>query len=322
MLRRTTSFLWPFATCCAGVALFTGMDAAIKVLSLSAGVFNALFWRAGAGCLMGGAAMVTLRLPWPSNEALRIHVLRGVVVSAMAPLFFFGVIRLPLAEAIGLSFVAPLIALFLAAALLNERITRSAIIASIMGLGGVVIILSDRLHSHYNAEAVSGSIAILAAAVLFAWNLILQRQQAQLASPIEVAFFQQAVALTTFILVAALSRWCIAPLLSVEAGQSAWANALSLGMPGPENWPMILTAAILGFVSLALMSWAYGRAEAQRLIPIEYSAFIWAAVLGWLFFSETPTFATLSGTALIVGGCLIATREGGSAPPPVERAAI
>lgn len=322
MVRRTTSSLWPFSACCAGVALFTGMDASIKALSISAGVFNALFWRAGAGCLMGGATMLALRLPWPSTAALRIHVLRGVVVSAMAPLFFFGVVRLPLAEAIGLSFVAPLVALFLAAALLQERIRRTAIVASLLGMGGVVIILSNRLHSHYNAEALSGSIAILAAAVLFAWNLILQRQQAQLASPIEVAFFQQAVALTAFILVATLSRWCIAPLLSAETGQSAWASALSLGVPGPQNWPMILTAAILGFVSLALMSWAYGRAEAQRLIPIEYSAFIWAAVLGWLFFSETPTLATLSGTALIVGGCLIATHEGGSTAPPVERAAL
>ena len=58
-----------------------------------------------------------------------------------------------------------------------------------------------------------------------------------------------------------------------------------------------------------LMSWAYARAEAQRLVPIEYTAFLWAALVGWFAFNEPVTPATLAGTALIVIGCLIATRQ-------------
>ena len=55
------------------------------------------------------------RMPWPSRATLRIHVARGVVVTVMAGLFFWGIGRVPLAQAIALTFIAPLIALLLAA---------------------------------------------------------------------------------------------------------------------------------------------------------------------------------------------------------------
>ena len=71
---------------------------------------------------------------------------------------------------------------------------------------------------------------------------------------------------------------------------------------------MLLTAASLAIFSLLLMSWAYARAEAQILIPVEYTAFVWAVLFGWVFFNEPVTLTTLIGTALIVGGSLIAAR--------------
>ena len=48
------------------------------------------------------------------------------------------------------------------------------------------------------------------------------------------------------------------------------------------------------------------RAEAQALLPIEYTAFVWAAIMGWWMFAEPVTLATLLGVALIVIGCWIA----------------
>jgi S-adenosylmethionine uptake transporter len=44
------------------------------------------------------------------------------------------------------------------------------------------------------------------------------------------------------------------------------------------------------------------------LLPIEYTAFIWAALIGWLMFGEAVTLATVGGVALIVFGCWIAAR--------------
>jgi GNAT superfamily N-acetyltransferase/uncharacterized membrane protein len=135
----------------------------------------------------------------------------------------------------------------------------------------------------------------LASAVLFAWNLILQRQQAQRASPIEVAFFQHLVMLGIFALAAPF-----------------WAEP-----PPARAVPLVLLAATLAFTSLAALAWAYARAEAQRLIPVEYSAFIWAAIVGWLAFGERVTLTTVAGALLIVAACLISARakRAGLAPP-------
>lgn len=285
-----------FAVCCAGVALFSVMDGAMKGLSLAIGLYNALFWRSVAGSVIGLAGMAALRTPWPAAPALRIHLLRGVVVAGMAFAFFFGLTRLPMAEAIALSFIAPLIALYLAALLLRERIGRGTIVGSVLGLAGVAVILSVRLTGDYAPGALAGAGAVLVSAVLFAWNLILQKQQARLAGPIEVAFFQHLVLLCLFGLAA--------PFLAT--------------VPDGGHLPLVIAAAVLAFTSLSLLSWAYARAEAQYLIPVEYTAFIWAAIMGWLVFGEHVTAATFLGAALIVAGCLIAARRRPDIAAPVE----
>lgn len=292
MTPRSTAI--PFAVCCAGVALFSIMDAAMKGLSLSIGVYNALLWRAVAGTLIGLVLMLVLRQRWPSAPVLRLHLLRGTVVAFMALAFFWALVRLPLAEAIALSFIAPLIALYLAALLLKERIGRATIAASLLGLVGVAVILSGRMRGAYDAGALAGAGAVLVSAVLFAWNLILQRRQAQLASPVEVAFFQHLVMLCVFGLAA--------PLLAA--------------VPPVGALPLVTLAAALAFTSLAALAWAYARAEAQRLIPVEYSAFVWAAIVGWLAFGEALAPTTVAGAALIVGGCLIAARGKPDGPAP------
>ena len=297
-MSQSRVFAIPFAVCSVGVALFSVMDAAMKGLSLSIGLFNALFWRALTGSLLGLAVMLLTRQRWPSAPVLRLHMLRGAVVAVMASLFFWAIMRLPLAEAIALSFIAPLIALYLAALLLGEQIGGQAIGASLLGLVGVAVILSGRMRGDYDLDALLGAGAVLLSAVLFAWNLILQRQQAQLASPIEVAFFQHVVMLAIFALWALAARWM--PVV-----------------PAARSWLLIILAATLAFTSLAALAWAYARAEAQHLIPVEYSAFVWAAIIGWLAFGEALTLTTLAGTVLIVAGCLLASRVR-SVEPHVE----
>lgn len=272
----------------------------MKGLSLSIGLYNALLWRAVAGTILGLALMLGTRQRWPTRAVLRIHLLRGIVVAFMALAFFWALMRLPLAESIALSFIAPLIALYLAALLLKEQVGRREIGASLLGLVGVGVILSGRVEADYRPDALLGAGAVLVSAVLFAWNLIIQRQQAQLASPIEVAFFQHLVMLAVFALAAPL--WAV--------------------LPPRHAVPLILLAAGLAFTSLAALAWAYARVEAKRLIPIEYSAFLWAAIIGWLAFGETVTVSTVAGASLIVGGCIIAARAKGGGTVHVEAGAV
>lgn len=289
-------FPLPFVAAALGIATFSMMDAAMKSAALTAGVYPALLLR----CAIGSAIMLPIWLlgggRWPTGPTFRVHLTRGAVVAAMATLFFWGLVRTPMAEAIALSFIAPLIALYLASVLLGETIGRRAIAASLIGLAGVAVIAftpapptSDLGASSLGAAPRSplGIAAILSSAVLYAWNLILQRQQAQAADPREIAFFQNA-------------------LVGIVLGVAApWFFTL----PSLPALGTITAAAALVAVSLMLLSWAYARAEAQALLPFEYTSFVWAALFGWLCFGERVTTATLAGAALIVIACLIATRS-------------
>ena len=178
----------PFMVAAAGVGTFSLMDAAMKDLALSIGAYNAVMWRNTVGALLMGVLFVGTRQKWPSLNLLKIHLWRSIVGAVMAVSFFWSLTKLPLAEAIGLSFIAPVIALYLAAVMLKETIGKEAIWASLAGLGGVAIIMAGRLSGHYTMDHIWGAAAVLFSAVVFAYNLILARQQAQVAGPIEIAF--------------------------------------------------------------------------------------------------------------------------------------
>lgn len=280
--------MMPFLAVGAGIATFSVMDALMKGASLAVGAYNAMFWRS----LVGVAVMLPywhLRGGiWPRGEALWLHAQRGLTSAFMATTFFYGLKYLPLAEGMAISFIAPLIALYLAAVLLGESIGKRAMLASLLGLAGVVVIAAARLgQGGYDTDTVWGIGAILISAVLYAWNLILQRRQALMAGPIEVATFQ---AVFTSLFMALVAPWLAT-------------------LPPLEIMGHITASALLATVSLMLISWGYGREETQVLLPLEYSAFIWAALLGWLIFDEALTMPTVAGAVLIVIGCWIAARK-------------
>jgi S-adenosylmethionine uptake transporter len=287
MASRPASPLVPFAVATAGIATFSMMDAVMKGLSLAIGAYNALLWRTLAGAIFGGAVFALRRMRWPGRAAMRVHLVRGILSVFMAILFFWGLARVPLAQGVALAFIAPLIALYLAAILLDEKISRRAILASLLGLAGVGVILSGQAEAHLGPDALRGSLAILASATLYAFNIILMRKQALLAGPVEIAFFMSALMSLGFLVAA------------------PWFAEL----PAPQHLPAIGAAAALAFASLMLLSWAYARAEAQHLAPVEYTAFIWAALFGLIFFHEPVRPLTLLGAAMIVGACLIAARS-------------
>ncbi len=286
------SIALPFAVAAGGIALFSGMDAVMKHLTLAVGAYNAMLWRSLAGAAFGGVAYLGAGGRWPKRQVMRIHLIRGAMTSVMAILFFWGLARVPLAQGVALAFVAPLIALYLAAIILKEQISRRAIFASLFGFAGVLVILAAQAEADLGPEALQGSISILCSAVFYAWNIILMRQQAQVAGPLEIAFFQSAIVSSCFVLAA--------PFLAA--------------LPPVAELGSVFGAAALGFASLMLLSWAYARAEAQYLAPVEYSAFVWAVLLGILVFAEPVRPLTIVGAAMIVAACLFAARR---RPTPV-----
>ena len=285
-----------FAAACAGIALYSVMDAVMKGLSLAMGAYVALFWRlvVGVGIMTPLFALSRPRLP--DRRILLVHLVRSAVIAVMALAFFWGIARVPLAEAIALTFIAPLIALGLAALFLKERVSARSVSGSLLGLAGVAIILVGQLGGAHGGEAPAGTAAVLISAIFYAVNLVIARHQAQHAKPIEIAFFQ---------------NWFILALLGLAA-------PFLLTVPEPAQWPPIAAAAALAVVSLLFLSWAYARAEAQILLTVEYTAFVWAAVMGWLFFGEAVTAVTVAGTVLIVAGCLLAARKSAQPVPEAE----
>ncbi|AZO51414.1 MAG: DMT family transporter [Mesorhizobium sp.] len=298
-LTGVVSPMIPVLVCALAIFLLSGMDAAMKTLVIAVGVYNTVLWRGLLATAVAGAAWSAGSCSLPTIAVLRLHALRAMVVGIVLISFFWGLGRLPLAEAVGLSFVAPLIALFLAALLLGERVRREAIWASIAGIVGVAIIVSRQFgQASYSQDALLGTAAVLVSTVFYGYNLILARQQALVAKPVEIMFFQS--------LAVAIILGLAAPWLAVALPANLW-----LPLAG-------VTA--LSLAGQFLMSWSYARAEAQYLIPTEYSAFIWAIAFGWFFFDEAVTWTTLAGACLIVAGCLIAARANPKLAEPIEAA--
>lgn len=287
-----------FVTTLVAVGALSIMDAVMKGLVIAIGIVAVSVWRAAANFLISAALYLPRPGRWPSRSTLRIHVIRSVVVTVMAGLFFWGIGRVPLAQAIALTFIAPLIALLLAAAILGERVGRRSVAGSCVAFCGVIVIVVGQASGGLGREVLLGSAAIVGSALCYAVNIVMMRQQALAAKPLEINFFQSLVVGLLWLFVAGI-----------------------VGMPAlPRgHWHWIVVAALLSTGGGLLYSWAYARAEASYLAVTEYSAFLWASALGWLIFHERLSTFTLAGALLIVGGSLIAVRRGD--PPEIEAAA-
>jgi len=280
-----------------GIALFSGMDAVMKGLVLAIGTLATMFWRNLAGVLISGVIYLPGRKHWPSRAAMRVHFARGLLSTGMGFLFFWGLGRVPLAQAVALAFIAPLIALYLAAVLLHEKIGARTLGASLIAFAGVIVIFVGQAKADLGRDAMLGSMAILISAVCYALNIVIMRHQALIARPKEITFFQSVIVTLLLAL--------IVPFAGIRT-------------PNAAEWPWLILAATLAITSMLLLSWAYARAEASYLAATEYTAFLWAALFGWTVFAEPLSPFTLAGALLIVSGCILAARKPADVNPQLE----
>jgi S-adenosylmethionine uptake transporter len=299
-VRRVTHPVQGFLAALAAVAVLSIMDAVMKHLVLAIGIFAVSVWRAFANLALSAGLYLPRRRKWPNRGTLSIHVARSVVVTIMAVLFFWGIGRVPLAQGIALTFIAPLIAMVLAPMFLKERLAGRSIAGAVAAFAGVLVIVLGQARADVRPDVLLGIAAILASAVCYSGNILMMRWQALAAKPLEINFFQSVVVLLLWI--AAL------PLIE------------------PQSWPhgqvgWIVVASVLSTSGGLLFAWAYARGEASYLAVTEYSAFIWASALGWLVFQERVSLYTLAGAVLIVGGCLIAARRKNPPLPEIDVAA-
>jgi S-adenosylmethionine uptake transporter len=286
-----------FAAALGAVAVLSIMDAVMKHLVLAIGLVAVSIWRSAANFTLSAALYLPRRQSWPDKRTARVHFLRAVVVTVMAALFFWGIGRVPLAQAIALTFIAPLIAMGLASATLGERIAPNSMLGSSAAFAGVVVIVFGQTRSSLAHDVLLGTAALLGSALCYAVNIVLMRRQALAAKPLEINFFNS---------LAVMAIWMLAiPLF----GPPSW--------PAQE-WFWVLVACLMSTGGGLLFSWAYARGPASYLAATEYSGFLWASILGWLVFREAISLYTLAGAVLIVGGCLLAARGKVSEPPEID----
>lgn len=278
---RTVS---PLLIATGGVALLCAMDAIMKHVVVSTHPLTATFGRSLLSLVLAVPLWFAAGRPALTRNVLGAHAVRGTVMAFSAGSFFWALTVLPLAEAVTLSFVAPLIIPFIAWALLRERPRLTSLIAGIVGFAGVLVTTQGAPESADTPERTLGIVMMLLAAVAWAMSLVLLRGRASRDGPAIVVLMGGLVPAIV-----------LAPAVAV-VGE----------VPPSDAILWMLAAAALTVTAVWMLTRAYARAEAQVLAPIEFTALAWAALFGWLFFAELPRLEVWAGAAIIIGACLFA----------------
>lgn len=269
---------------CAGIASLSVSDAIAKALTSGYTPIQILFMRN----LIALPFAVLIALKMGGTGALHsyrpaAHLLRGVLWLFAAGLFFTSLKYLEIAEATALVFMAPVFITAISALALKETVGWRRWLAVLAGFAGVLIVVRPGAGTFQNASLL----------------------------PIVVAFFYAVLMIS--------ARW-------VDPRESVWTLMLYLVGAGallsalvvpfvwvairPEDMWLFIGIAIFGTAGITLITQAFRFARSATLAPFEYSALIWATLLGWLIWNEIPDLLTYVGAAFIIlSGCYIVFRE-------------
>jgi S-adenosylmethionine uptake transporter len=285
MTSRNTGFV----LCIAGIALMCGMDAVAKALGASFSAFQIVFMRYLGAALWLALWIALSGSTWPRLNDLGRQALRGALLVATASLFFFAVGRLPLAVVAALGMTAPIYMTLLGALLFKEEMPVGAWLALLLGLGGSAVII-------FGGGALG---AVAAGGDPLAWA-------AALLAPL-------AYAATTAVLKHHSSNEEPA---AMSLGQSLIAALLVLplafgGLPDftPPLVGQIVLVGLLGAVGFLMLLNGLKRIPVSAFAVLDYSGLVWAALLGLMFFGETPGLNFWLGAMLIAAACAVNTRR-------------
>ncbi len=282
-----------------GVAGLCALDAVVKHLQLRHAVLLVVFMRYAVGSIVAGGVWAVSGRPQFTRAMRRGHLARGAAIAVTALLFYYSLTVLTLAEAVTLSFTAPLQIPLMARVMLGERLRRQNIIAGLVGFAGVLIAVTGGGNGVIGSFAGRelGLAAILACSVTYALTAVLMRARGGDGSTL----LTLSGALIPMLLLAPALAWL---------PYGAWAGTVA----DRAAWPYFIATGVFGNIGIQLLSRAYGRAEAQVLAPVEFIALPWAALFGWLFFAESvPTEVWLGGVVIIAAG-IWSSRPSNTAP--------
>lgn len=286
-MRRASSIESPTIGIGLGVlayALFSTHDATIKWLVATLPATQVLFFRSLTiviACVaIGRTPLLTRAVVTPLKAGL---LLRGVVTLVAWLCYYTAARSLPLAQMLTLYFSCPMIVTLLAVPLLGERITRARGTAVLVGFAGVVL-ATNPMDLHLSLP----TLLILSAAAMWAYGIILMRQIARRESSMLQMLYTNGVFLVgtgvACVFVWQTPTWFELGLL------------LGIGVVG-------------GLAQYALFE-GCRHAPASVMATVEYTALIWAFILGFLIWGDIPVPAVFMGAALILlAGMLLLLME-------------
>jgi len=297
MTPRSPAFVG--AACASGAVVFFAInDSAIKFLSGDYALHQVVLLRSlfGMGFLLALIAPLTDGRAIFRTRRLGLHLLRGLCVVMANMTFFLGLAAMPLADAVAIFFISPLVITVFSILFLGEIVGPLRWAAIVVGLVGVLIVLRPGTSAFQLA-----SLLPLFAAVCYAALHIMTRKIGTTDSAATMAFYIQIVFLAV----------CVVIGLLIGDGRFADQSDPSLAfLFRAWGWPAITDLALFAGIGFGvamggyLISQAYRVAEAGFVAPFEYLAMPLSILLGYLVFEEVPDMLTLIGAALIIGAGL------------------
>lgn len=278
------------AICAAGMLIIPLMDAAAKWLALHAGVSPGQLTLARFAIQAIVAAPIVVAVGgfmalWPKRPVL--NLIRGAMLGVASLLFFLAVKYMPLADAIAVFFVEPLILTLLSVVFLRETVGWRRISAVLVGFAGALIVVQPSF-------SLFGPVSLLplGTATLFASYLTLNRAAGVRDSAMVMQF-------------AAGVGGVLVLLFATGFGTVAGIENLSLRIDYSVSiWALIALMGALGMFGHHLILLGFRIAPASLLAPFQYLEIVSAAAAGFLLFGDFPDLSKWIGIAMIVGAGL------------------
>jgi drug/metabolite transporter (DMT)-like permease len=213
-----------------------------------------------------------LRALWPQRPLF--HLARASMLMIATFGFFASLKHLPIADALAIFFVQPLIVTLLSAWTLGEKVQNSSWVAIFVGFLGTLIIIRPGM-----GEINPGSFLALIAGVSLAVYFVMTRRISG----------EVAAVVTTF------QTNAIGAGLLIGVMPFVWVA------PTPEQWAMMMALGAIATFGHFLIVRAYDYAEASLLAPLAYSEMIMATFVGWYFFGDLPDRYTVLGVTILIG---------------------
>ena len=275
----------------AAMLMLPGIDAIAKWLSGSVSSGQVTWSRFFFQIILMSPLLLKTRGPW-FTPALALHAVRGSLI-AFATLFFFsGLAYLPLADAIAIFFIEPLLVTLLSALFFKEVIHWRRISAISIGFVGALIIIRPTF-----GEVGFAALYPVGAAFCFSFYIVLTRKLVRREDPIRLQFFAGIFG-------------CLVMSIALAYGTAQGVAILTAAWPTTDHWLLLGALGLIATVCHLLVVYAYRLASIGILAPFQYVEIIGATILGLVIFDEFPDTVTWVGVAVIVSsGMYVFHRE-------------